>query len=43
MEGVRAGGVCEGRPRGFRRPVRDAKTASSQEVCRGDRREAGGC
>lgn len=43
MEGVRARGVCEGRPRGVRRPVRDVRTASGQEVCRVDRREAGGC
>ena len=41
--GFQAGGVCEGRPRGFWRPVRDVRTVSGQQVCRGDRKEAGEC
>lgn len=38
--GFQAGGVCEGRPRGFWRPVRDVRTVSGPEVCREDRKEA---
>lgn len=34
--GLQGGGVCEGRPRGFGRPVRDVRTVSAQEVCRED-------
>lgn len=41
--GFQAGGVCESRPRGFWRPVRDVRTVSGQQVCRGDRKEAGEC
>lgn len=33
--------MCEGRPRGFRRPVKDVRFASGQEVCREDKKEAG--